>query len=539
MKTQSTGKGFAVLSAAGMIVKVMSILYIYFLLKIIGSEGYGVYSAAYQVYVFIYVLTNTGIPIAISKLISEYISLKDYKAAVKSFKIARLILLCLGITMSLLLIVTALPLVKILGYEKSYYSIIALAPAVLITSVASCYRGYFQGRGNMTPTAVSQIIEQLINTIFTLVFAALLMKYGVEWGCAGGTIGTTLGALFSAGYLVNFYRKHKKFYVEKGSKATLDSFHTSNNAIIKKIIAYGVPITFCIGMTYAGNLVDLTNTNHRLIAAGFSKVEAYSKYGYLVKYQQLLNVPIAMVSALAVAILPAIAGAKAVDNKKLVSEKINYAFKLCFLITIPAAIGMSILSKQIFTVLFTTKFIDGSDLLMFGSVVLILMSLVQIQTSILQGLGKLYAVTLFSVFGIAGKIVSNYFLIAVPGINIRGAVYGSIIGFTIPIILNHNIIVKTLKVKISLLTHIVKPFIASAFMGLVVYYSYKIISYISGIYTGNYIATVFSTFISVLLGMYCYMIIIISIKGVSYSELNIVPRKFLKIIPPFILKRIG
>jgi stage V sporulation protein B len=537
MKAQSTGKGFAILSAAGMIVKVLSILYIYFLLKIIGDEGYGIYSAAYQVYVFIYVLTNTGIPVAISKLISEYVSVRDYKSAVKSFKIARLMLLVLGIVMSLILVVSAVPLVKILGYEKSYIAIVALAPAVLLTSVASCYRGYFQGRGNMTPTAVSQVIEQIMNTIFTLVFAALLMKYGVEWGCAGGTIGTTLGALFSAGYLMNYYRKNKKFQVETGYKAQHGLVH-SNKALIKKIIAYGVPITVCIGMTYAGNLVDLTNTNHRLIAGGFSKIEAYIKYGYLVKYQQLLNVPIAMVSALAVAILPAIAGANASNNREVISEKINYAVKLCFLITIPAAVGLSVLSKPIFTVLFTKQFVDGSDLMMYGSVVLILMSLAQIQTSILQGIGKLYAVTLYAVIGIAAKIASNYFLIAVPSINIRGAVYGSMIGFAIPIILNHRIIVKTLNVRIGLMIHTVKPLLSSAFMGLVVYCSFKAVELLSGKNSENYIVTASATVVSVILGVYCYMIVIIFIKGVKRSELNIIPRKFLRVIPAAVLNRI-
>ena len=176
MKKQSTTKGFAILSAAGMFVKVLSLLYIGYLQRIITKGGYGYYSAAYQIYVFIYVLTNAGIPVAISKMISEFTAVKNYKDAVKSFKIARLLLLCLGMVMTLLLLLFAKPLTKLMDYEKSYLAVLALAPAILLTSIASAYRGYFQGRGNMTPTAISQVIEQVINIVFTLILAAFFMK---------------------------------------------------------------------------------------------------------------------------------------------------------------------------------------------------------------------------------------------------------------------------------------------------------------------------------------------------------------------------
>ena len=162
MKKQSTSKGFAILSAAGMFVKILSLLYIGSLQRIITKEGYGYYLVAYQIYVFIYVLTNAGIPVAISKIISEFTAVKNYKDAVRSFKIARLLLLCLGIVMTLVLIALA-HIITGRRLENSYWAILALSPAILLTSIASAYRGYFQGRANMTPTAISQVIEQVID----------------------------------------------------------------------------------------------------------------------------------------------------------------------------------------------------------------------------------------------------------------------------------------------------------------------------------------------------------------------------------------
>ena len=151
--------------------------------------------------------------------------------------------------------------------------------------------------------------------------------------------------------------------------------------LMKKIINYGVPITICVGMTYAGNLVDVWNTKVRLMAGGLSDVNSTILYGYLTKYQQLMNVPITIISSLSAAILPAISAAFAVKNNKRVRDNINYSFRLCFLIAIPCAVGFSVLSDPIFKLL---KFRGGSYIMAWGSVVLVLMSLMQIQTTILQ-----------------------------------------------------------------------------------------------------------------------------------------------------------
>lgn len=537
IKQQSTSKGFAVLSAAGMVVKILSLLYIPFLLKIIDNEGYGIYTAAYQVYAFVYVLTNSGIPVAISKLVSEFIAVKNYKDAVRSFKMARFILLIIGTVMSVLMMCFAYPLAHVLHYDKSALAILALSPAILFTSIASAYRGYFQGRGNMVPTAVSQILEQIMNTIFTLVFAALFIKYGMPAGCAGGTIGTTLGAFFSAAYLIYFYEKNKRIRVPSGEEMYQGPRH-SGKQIASKIANYGIPITVCVGMTYAGNLVDLFNTKVRLLAAGMSDPVATINYGYLVKYQQLLNVPIVIISALAMAILPAISGAAAVKNKSVVQSKINYAFRMCFMISIPSAVGLAILSTPIFKLLFTAKYANGAYLMLYGSVVLVLTSVMQIQTTILQGIGKLYTATFYSILGIAFKITANYILIAIPSVNILGAVFGSIIGFSIPVMLNHRIIKKNLKLKFRFLAHSVRPLISAAFMGLIVYIAYKEGAFIFEFIKSGYMKNAVVTVLAVIIGAYTYLLGLIFTGGITKNDIANLPSRAVKFIPSFMLKRI-
>ena len=538
MKKQSTTKGFAILSAAGMLVKILSLLYIGSLQRIITIPGYGYYLAAYQIYVFIYVLTNAGIPVAISKIISELIAVKNYKDAVKSFKIARLLLLCLGLVMTLVLIVLAHPITKRMGFEKSYWAVLALSPAILLTSIASAYRGYFQGRGNMTPTAISQVIEQLINIVFTLVFAAFFIKYGLIYGIAGGAAATTLGALFSMTYLIIFYEKNKKFKVYK-TENPVEIIRYTNKQILRKIINYGVPITICIGTTYAGNLVDVFNTVNRLLVTGlYTKPDATALYGSLGKYQQFLNVPIAIITALAAAILPAIAASVILNNKSEVRNKINYALRVCFLIAVPAAVGLAVLSGPVFILIFGKGYSDGQELMRIGSIVLILMAVVQIQTSILQGIGKLYAATLYAVIGITLKIVANYVLIAIPTININGAVFGSMIGFAIPLFLNHRMMKKTLKVKISLISHAIKPVISSGFMGLIVYIVYRYVNLALSFVVSSLFSNDIAVAVAIVLGIYVYAYSLILTGGITLGDFEAMPSKLKRFIPKTMISRI-
>ncbi|RCX19934.1 stage V sporulation protein B [Anaerobacterium chartisolvens] len=534
MKEQSVGRGFAVLSVAGIVVKILSLLYIPFLLAIIGEEGNGIYAAAYQVYVLVYVISNSGVPVAISKLVSELRAVGNYKDAVKSFKIARFFLITLGIIMFALMFAFAAPISRLLHFEKSYYAILVLSPTLLFASVSSAYRGYFQGMGNMTPTAVSQIIEQVVNTVFTLVFAALLLKYGLEAACAGGTIGTSLGALFSAIFLVVFHKKrpvNSNVQNVSGVKARRYSY----KQLARKVISYSLPITLCIGMQYAGNLVDLWNTKTRLLAAGFTDERATELYSYLYKYQQLLNAPLALTVALSAAILPAISAAVALKDRDQIQQKTKFAFKLCFLVTIPSAAGFSVLSSQIFELL---KYGPGDYLMEMGSVALVMLAFIQIQTSILQGAGKLYTVTMNLIFGVAAKIVTNYFLISIPDINVKGAIAGSIAGYCVSITLNHISIRRSLKTPIRPFMLLTKPLIASAVMGVAVYFIYKLMAlcllFVSSEYAVNFVASL----ISIAAGAIVYFSVLVLIKGVSREELDIIPKRIYRYIPGTVMSRI-
>lgn len=526
MKKQTVSKGFAVLSMANMIVKIFSFLYVPFLIAIIGEEGWGIYSAIYSVYVFIYVLANSGVPVAISKLISELVAEQNYRDAIRSFKIARALLLGSGLLLGLIMLITANQISSIIKQPDARLGIILLSPTLLFTALVSAYRGFFQGCGNMTPTAVSQIIEQVINTIFSLLFAFLLVNKGLAYAAAGGTVGTTIGAIVAAVYLIIQYKKQGAFkFVHRDPLATFK--RRSYKYLMRTLVNYSIPITLSVGLTYAGNLIDTWNVNSRLISAGFSSKEAVTLYGYLAKYITLMNLPIALITSLCAVIMPAIAGAIAISDDKAVESKVNYAFRLTFLIAIPAATGLSVLSKPIYALL---HFGGGYEIMMYGSIVLALMSIVQIQNSILQSCGKLYNVTINLGIGIIIKVVSNYILLGKPEINIYGAIIGSIAGYTVPIILNQIQIIRTLNVKINLSKNIVPPVAASLVMTFASSLSYIGLYKLLGLIGTNDLFSSICLFFSIGFGAVVYALVLYATGGLNKEDIRFVPARFRKFI---------
>ena len=532
---QSTTKGFAILSAAGFMVKLLSLLYVPFLNSILGDDGLGVYYSAYNIFVYMYILTNAGIPVAISKMVSELIAMGNYKDAVRTFKIARFLLLILGVIMSLVMLVFAVPLANMTESSASKLAIMALAPTILISSVLSAYRGYFQGRGNMTPTAVSQVLEQIANTIFSLVFAAYFIRYGVEAGAAGGTIGTSVGAVVAAIYMIHAYEKNKVFKVPKGyNKLDIKRFTTKR--LIKKLVGVALPMTICLGIQQSGLLIDLKLVKLRMIVAGIDKMQVEVLWGVLSKYTTLIGVPIAIISSLAITILPSISSLMALRDKKAVRNKVNYAFRLCFLVAVPSAVGLAVLANPIVDLLHYGS--DVGRLLVYGSIIIVFMAVVSIQTSILQGLGKLYLVTFYAVIGLIGKVIVNYIFVAIPSFNILGAVMGNGVSFLILLMLNHSIINKTLRVRINLVRHAIKPVIASVVMAIVAKIMYGSFDFVLSFVREGYFANAFAILIAMVLAMLTYFFTLVLIGGITKEDLEVLPHKITKHIPTSILSRI-
>ncbi|TDT61353.1 putative polysaccharide biosynthesis protein [Fonticella tunisiensis] len=526
MKKQSTIGGFAYLSVAVLIVKVLSLLYLPVLVAILGDEGYGVYAASYQIFVVIYAVTNSGLPQSISKLVSELTAVGNYKDAVKVFKMSRALLICLGFIVSVLFFIFAKSIAAAVHYPRSYLGVLALAPTIFFSTINTSYRGYFQGRGNMAPTAVSQVIEQVINIVFTLILAYAFIRHSLEAAVGGGAFATSIAALFTSLFLVHLYRKNKESKIVRMHDPSVKRY--SNKQLFKRILNCSIPLSAYTLMYNLGNIIDLSNTKARLLHAGFLESEATKLFGFLTKYNQLIGIPNAIITSLSVAILPAIAAAAARNDRDEVIDKIEMAFKTCFLISIPSAVGLSILSYPIYRLM---KFGGGSYVMLYGAYVLVLMSAVQVFSTILQGLGRLYLVSSFLIIGIAGKIITNYFVVAIPDINILGAIIGNTIYYLIPLVLGNIILVKTINNKTNVFVYAVRPAIASGIMGIGIYGIYTVLHYVISFISSGYISYAVPALICIVLGEYVYFVSLIFMKGITSEDLNILPERLRKFIP--------
>jgi len=549
VEKQSTAKGFTILGAAGIINKVLAVLYVPILTLLIGDTGNGIYNAGYNIYLLVFVITNMGIPVAISKLVSEQVALGSYEDSHRTLKISALMMVIIGLVMTMLTAVFANWLSHQVGRPEAYLTILALSPTMFFTAVSSTFRGYFQGRSNMTPTGMSQVIEQLINSVFTILFAWMMLQYGLQYAAsqgivdeemvhitslkfaaAGGTVGTSVGALGSALYLVIVYLRNRRSILQeireekKRKRGSKEEYRIPGREIALQIVRYALPITLGSAAVYTANLIDLKFTNERLMVAGFSSLEAASLYGILTtQYQKIINIPLSLASALSAAIIPGISAAAAKGDRELLGKRINNSFRAIFMITVPAAVGLAVLARPIIAFLFPRN-IHGDDLMMMGSGVLILIAVVNIQTAILQGMGKTHIPTLHMIGALVVKIVVNYILIGIPAINVKGAVFGSLACYSLACGLNAVRIRRFTQASIHYKRVFNRPLMSSLLMGAAVLLIYQILSRLLALLVPSYlIVNGVSVILSVILGGFMYFLLMYRFRGITYEDLNRLP----------------
>lgn len=544
MDKQSSAKGFTILSAASIINKLLGVLYVPILTLILGDLGNGIYDAGYKIYQLVFMITNAGIPVAISKLISEQIASNRYDVSYRTLKISSSLLISIGAFTSIITVLFAKQMSALVGWPESYMTILALSPTMLFTAVSCTFRGYFQGRSNMVPTSISQIVEQAVNTIFTILFAWVMYRYGrnyallhgitgeveinleaVKFAAAGGTVGTSLGALVSALYLCRTYIKNKAGILKEIAQSVQsEQFKYSTKKILKKIFQYSIPITLGSVAIYTASLIDLSFTKSRLIAGGFSVTEAIALYGiFSTKYLKVLFIPITLATALATTILPSISAAAAIDDRVLLGRRIYRSLKTILMIIVPAAVGMTVMAKPIIHILFPTT-PNGWDLLMIGSWTMVIISVVSIQTAILQGIGKTYVPTIHMVIGLVLKLFINYNLIAIKSVNIKGAVIGSAVCYIFAGYMNYRSIKKYTGVRLNIKRLFNRPLSVSIIMGFFVLLIYEGLTFM----TDWFIKSIFFQSLicggaAIAAGGAIYYLLMIIAKGITAEDIRSLP----------------
>lgn len=513
--------GAAILSGAGILSRVMGLGYRVVLIRLIGAEGMGIYQMAYPLYTIMLVVSRSGIPVALAKMVAGRLAKNKNKDAYRIFIIARILSLVIGLLSSITMALLAGPLISILKLDpRAYYAILAISPAVFIVSVMASYRGFFQGMQDMKPTALSQLLEQFVRTVTMILLAYLLLPIGLNYAAAGASFGAVTGAIAGLFALIYIYYKRRKSIFEFFNEGS-DISEYKAKPIATELTKLAIPITIGALVQPLMSLVDWIFVPQRLQAAGFIMGRVTTLYGRLTTVAMpLVQFPTVITVSLATSLVPAISEANELENENLIYHRTTKALKLTFMLGLPAAIGMSVLSRQLTEIIYNEP--QAASILAVVSWGVLFITLQQTSSAILQGIGRtdLPAKNLF--IGAGFNAIINYTLTGVPAINIHGAALGTVIGFAVAALLNLKSVYNELGFLFGDKRSFIYPSIVAILMGFITYFSKEII-FSNFIISGILIE--FSILILLVgIGVFSYFILLIYAGEIGYDELKFIPK---------------
>lgn len=500
IKKQSFMEGAAVLVIAHLVVKVIGACFKIPLANILHETGMAYFTRAYNLYAALFVMATAGLPVAVSKMVSESLAKHNYAESKKILKAAVALLTIIGAIGTCVLFFGARSFAEgAFNSPGSYLSIVAISPAILFISILSAFRGYFQGHSNMVPTAYSEVLEAVAKLVIGLVGAYFLMSISSEVAAAGAISGVTLGGLLALLLLVFFYLKNRK------STPLTDATQASTSKkIFVRLLTIAVPITIGAAVMSLTNVIDTFMISNRLssitvdegmfktlteffgissdnvrIGENISSAAADVMYGSYSGYaMSLFNLPPSIVTSISMSIVPAISAALAIKNHNQAKLLTESSIRITTMFALPCSIGLSLLSSPILIALYNNS--RAQDTLALLSLAIIFVCIVSVTTSILQAAGHVFIPVKNMLIGGAFKIVSNYILIAVPELNIGGAPISTFCCYLIIAALNLASIVKIIKPKFNFKDFVFKPLISAVTMGIIVYLVYNLTALVLG-----------------------------------------------------------
>ena len=419
-------KGAAVLAFGGIVAKFLGMFLKLPLVRILGDFGMGLYGNAYPVYTFLLAISVIGLPVAISKMVSERISLGKYDGAYRVFKVAITTLALIGAVCTAIMIFGANFFISVFKWHPdTYYSILGLAFAPLCVCILSSFKGFFQGMQNMTPPSISQIVESITRVVVGLGLAVFLYKqFGVAFGAAGATFGATAGALVASLFLFLCFLKIrpriKRQIKHQKTKSTEDV-----KTILKILAAIAIPITIASLVTSSMNLINSFTVSAFLQKAGFSVEEATILWGQLSqRAQTIISIPLILSSSLAASLVPTISESFVRKDTEQIRQKTFLTFKVVLMLALPCIAGLIVMASEVTTLLFGDA--NGANMLRLLSIGIVFTMISTTMQGILQGVGLLKVPVKNLAVGCVIKLILNVILIQIPALNIYGAILGTL-----------------------------------------------------------------------------------------------------------------
>lgn len=461
--------GISILGVAGLICKVVGVLYQIPLNNAIGPEGMGVYSLVFPTYNLLLAISSIGIPVAISRMVAQYLAQDDPRNARRVFKSALYILTAFGTVATLFMVLFHRRLGSATATAEASIGFVMIAPSLLFVCIMSAFRGYMQGRRRMVPTAVSQLIEQVGKVFIALPFAVLgMQRADYAAGAAGALLGTSVAEGLALLYMMVDFRLHR---AEMDSLPQGPAQAVSLRSLGREITLISIPITIGASIVPLAGLLDSFMLK-RIMQGYMEETAALVAYGvYSGPVISLINVPTALAMAIATNLVPSISSALARGDRDRIARESGTGLRLAAVIGWPSSIGLSLLAEPILFLLFGRggKYLPqhlqlGASLLQISSMTIVFFTLVQASSGILQALHKQRIPMYTLAAGVAAKILVNYSLVAIPEVGIHGAPWASLLCYIISLVPNLYFVCRHAQIRLNLDELLLKPLAASGVM---------------------------------------------------------------------------
>lgn len=518
----------SILAIASILVRVIGLVYRVPVTRILGPIGNSYYSAAYEVYSMVLLISSFSLPLAVSKLVSARMAKGQIRGAYKIFKCTLVFALVSGGLGSLLIYFGAGFFSEVLvNTPESRLALQVLAPTILVVALMGCLRGYFQGLGSMVPTAISQIVEQIVNAAVSIGAAWALFQYGKKldnllatetaayaYGAAGSTLGTGLGAF--AGLLLLLFLMFAYHQVMKRRiRADRHRETESTLEIYGLLLVTILPVILSTAVYNISGIIDQGIFKHLMVFREYDSMKIDELWGiFSGEYKLLTNVPIAVASAMASSTIPALTRARVNKDRREMKKKTENAIRFVMVICIPCAVGLSVLAEPILQMLFGAK--DhihlSATLLQTGTLSVVLYGMSTLTNGILQGMDKMRLPVIHAAIALVLHVVFLVALLMFTDLNIHAVVWANIFFAFLMCVLNSRSIARYMRYRQEVIRTFLIPLAASGIMGVAAF----------GIHKGlmlavkhNTVATLASCVGAVLV----YGISLLLLKGLTEEEL--------------------
>lgn len=531
----------SILAAASLIVRIIGLIYRIPLTRIIGDEGMGSYTLASELYSLALILSSYSLPLAVSKLVAAKNITKEHRNSYRIFVCAMVFSVAVGLAAFLILFFGAEFFATVMNNDpNAILPLKVLAPTLFVFAVMGVYRGFYQGKNTMIPTAVSQVIEQVINAIVSVVAAIYLMKsYSASdnvaaYGATGATLGTLVGAIAGLLFLMFVYIIYRPV-LQKQIKGDKNKYIDSYKDIFKMLVITISPIILSQTVYHLSGVVDYAMFGNimankevtyfdNIVFSNTAPGNLYSTENIRIllgiygnKYRNLSNVPVAIASAIGAAIVTSIAAAMAKGMDGVIRNKSHVAIKFNMIIAIPAAVGMGVLAYPILEMLFPGSNQLDANYLRLGAIAIVFYSLSTVTTSILQGINRLRVPMINASISLGVHVLLMYFLLKYTSLSGYSLVIGNVTFALVICILNWVAIEKYLEYRQEIMKTFVIPTVSAGLMGIITYFIHLGLHKWTG-------SNTFSTIVSLLAAIIIYFALLIFMKGVEEEELENLPK---------------